>query len=270
MSRILAKVGFAFLASAASADVPPVNMYSYTRVGPYYLRHGQEEAIIYNAIAENLQTCERECNHREACVTLKWDARWRECTLYNVDYDSEHDWAISQRSVLYRKNRARAQTISAAFESEVFPDNVQPINMPKTVDVPELQNALRGSTAMSWRSELLSYVNQVRDAAGLARVCLNAKLNSAAQAQSDSGVYAHTWKYIESEDYQRTRLGQNIASGFSSVHSVFSAWYNEVPPYDGHRRNILNPAFNQMGAGFDSRMGLWTQNFGTSTSEPCV
>eukprot|EP00929_Paragymnodinium_shiwhaense_P091338 TRINITY_DN5132_c0_g2_i2.p1 TRINITY_DN5132_c0_g2~~TRINITY_DN5132_c0_g2_i2.p1 ORF type:complete len:124 (+),score=16.88 TRINITY_DN5132_c0_g2_i2:384-755(+) len=123
---------------------------------------------------------------------------------------------------------------------------------------------------MSWRNELLSYVNQVRDAAGAPRVCLNDKLNTAAQAQSDSGVYAHTWKYIERENYQRTRLGQNIASGFSSVHSVFSAWYNEVPPHDGHRRNILNPAFNQMGAGWDSRTGLWTQNFGTSTSEPCV
>jgi len=131
---------------------------------------------------------------------------------------------------------------------------------------------LRGAVVAgsSWREELLALVNQVRAQAGAPSLCLNEKLNVAAQSQSDSGVYAHTWNYIEGQQYDWNSLGQNIARGYGSVQSVFSAWFNEIPPNDGHRRNILNAKFNQMGAGWALGSNLWTQNFGLSSSEPCV
>ena len=51
---------------------------------------------------------------------------------------------------------------------------------------------------------------------------------------------------------------------------MFNAWFNESPPNDGHRLNILNPAYNQMGAGLNTGFNyLWTQNFGQSSTEPC-
>ena len=63
--------------------------------------------------------------------------------------------------------------------------------------------------------------------------------------------------------------GQNIAQGQTSVQQVFSAWYNESPPNDGHRLNILNRDFTQMGVGWTQGTNMWTQNFGRSSSEPC-
>jgi uncharacterized protein YkwD len=45
------------------------------------------------------------------------------------------------------------------------------------------------------------------------------------------------------------------------------SWYNETPPNDGHRRNMLNCALTQIGVGYatnpNSDYGTyWTQDFG--------
>mmetsp|Transcript_37073 Transcript_37073/g.85682 ORF Transcript_37073/g.85682 Transcript_37073/m.85682 type:complete len:246 (-) Transcript_37073:413-1150(-) len=120
-----------------------------------------------------------------------------------------------------------------------------------------------------WLLELLQLVNSVRAQHGAQRLCLNDKLNAASQSQSDSGKYGHTWNYVKQQGYHYSWLGQNIARGQRSVREVFNAWYNEVPPNDGHRRNILNPRFTQMGAGWTRSTNMWTQNFGASDSESC-
>eukprot|EP00929_Paragymnodinium_shiwhaense_P113627 TRINITY_DN81909_c0_g1_i1.p1 TRINITY_DN81909_c0_g1~~TRINITY_DN81909_c0_g1_i1.p1 ORF type:complete len:357 (+),score=49.37 TRINITY_DN81909_c0_g1_i1:76-1146(+) len=248
----------------------------YSPVGRHVLLDGHQDAVIYNGFASGLEDCQARCSSLQDCVTMRHDSRLQDpCTLYNIDYDTENlDTRDFQRlSMLYRKASAQSPDTSAAFASvsgvpeETEEKSLVPLNL--TQVPPELKSSLRGGSSMSWRRELLSYVNQVRTAAGLSALGLNAKLNAAAQAQSDSGRYGHTWRYIENEDYTWSRLGQNIASGHSSVHSAFSAWYNEVPPHDGHRKNILNAAFNQMGAGWDGTSNLWTQNFGASSSEPC-
>jgi len=120
-----------------------------------------------------------------------------------------------------------------------------------------------------WLLELLQLVNSVRAQHGAQRLCLNDKLNAASQSQSDSGKYGHTWNYVKQQGYHYSWLGQNIARGQRAVREVFNAWYNEVPPNDGHRRNILNPRFTQMGAGWTRSTNMWTQNFGASDSESC-
>ena len=122
---------------------------------------------------------------------------------------------------------------------------------------------------VSWQAELLTLVNGVRSQAGAKPLCYNAKLNAASQAQSDSGIYGHTWDYVNQQGYSWSALGQNIAKGQTSVQQVFHAWFDELPPNDGHRKNILSPSFNQMGAGWTTSSNMWTQNFGAS-SEPCL
>ncbi len=124
-------------------------------------------------------------------------------------------------------------------------------------------------SGVDWRGRLLELTNSERARFGRRPLCYNAKLNAASQRQSDSGVFEHTWAHINQQGYKWTSLGQNIARGYPSVDSVFSAWYNEVPPNDGHRKNILNPGFTQMGAGWNTGTNYWTQNFGASNSEPC-
>eukprot|EP00401_Gymnodinium_catenatum_P083310 CAMPEP_0117555578 /NCGR_PEP_ID=MMETSP0784-20121206/51346_1 /TAXON_ID=39447 /ORGANISM="" /LENGTH=179 /DNA_ID=CAMNT_0005352787 /DNA_START=57 /DNA_END=593 /DNA_ORIENTATION=+ len=151
----------------------------------------------------------------------------------------------------------QGQQVHEAYTSTTVMDFASQTHEPSSTAVPELRSALRGVSTADWQAELLQYVNDARAQAGAPSVCLNEKLNVAAQQQSDSGVYAHTWKYINDLGYEWTMLGQNIARGQTSVQSVFSAWYNEEPPMDFHRRNILNPAFNQMGVGWAQSDNYW-------------
>ncbi|MSY83983.1 MAG: CAP domain-containing protein [Actinobacteria bacterium] len=58
-------------------------------------------------------------------------------------------------------------------------------------------------------------------------------------------------------------VGENIAAGYSSAEAVMEGWLRSP----GHCRNIMNPAFEDLGVGRasdeDSRYGTyWVQNFG--------
>ncbi|MEU5524969.1 CAP domain-containing protein [Streptomyces sp. NPDC047860] len=43
--------------------------------------------------------------------------------------------------------------------------------------------------------------------------------------------------------------GENVAWGYPTPEAAFLAWFNETPPNDGHRRNILNCNFTSIGVG---------------------
>jgi uncharacterized protein YkwD len=68
----------------------------------------------------------------------------------------------------------------------------------------------------------------------------------------------------ENAGYTWRAIGENIAEGQSSVDEVMDTWMNSP----GHRRNILDPAFKELGVGIalgKSRGNyriLWAQAFG--------
>ncbi|MFD3873222.1 CAP domain-containing protein [Streptomyces sp. NPDC058623] len=128
-----------------------------------------------------------------------------------------------------------------------------------------------GSTSGDSESAVLALVNKERATAGCGPLTANAKLNSAARAYSDtmarSGVMSHTGPdgstmttRVEAAGYAWSRLGENIARGQADAAAVMSAWMNS----SGHRANILNCAFREIGIGVHKGDGgpWWTQNFG--------
>ncbi|MYT19728.1 CAP domain-containing protein, partial [Streptomyces sp. SID7760] len=101
----------------------------------------------------------------------------------------------------------------------------------------------------------------------------NGKLSAAARAYSDtmarSGVMSHTGpdgstmtSRVEAAGYAWSRLGENIARGQADADAVMNAWMNS----SGHRANILNCAFKEIGIGVHKGDGgpWWTQDFGAS------
>ncbi|MFJ3963329.1 CAP domain-containing protein [Streptomyces sp. NPDC090036] len=128
-----------------------------------------------------------------------------------------------------------------------------------------------GSSSGDSESAVLALVNKERAAAGCGPVTANAKLNAAARGYSDtmarSGVMSHTGpdgstmtSRVEAAGYAWSRLGENIARGQSDADAVMKAWMNS----SGHRANILNCAFKEIGIGVHKGDGgpWWTQNFG--------
>ncbi|MGW7174300.1 CAP domain-containing protein [Streptomyces xanthophaeus] len=129
-----------------------------------------------------------------------------------------------------------------------------------------------GTVNADAESAVLSLVNKERKAAGCDPLTANAKLSAAARAYSDtmarSGVMSHTGpdgstmtSRVEAAGYTWSRLGENIARGQSDADAVMNAWMNS----SGHRANILNCDFREIGVGLHKGDGgpWWTQNFGT-------
>lgn len=120
-------------------------------------------------------------------------------------------------------------------------------------------------------AQVLALVNKERAAAGCGPVTANAKLTKAADDYSDvmaaSGVMSHTGpdgstmtSRVEAAGYAWSTLGENIARGQADAEAVMDAWMNSP----GHRANILNCSFDELGVGVHMGDGgpWWTQNFG--------
>ncbi|WP_217251182.1 CAP domain-containing protein [Streptomyces sp. AC602_WCS936] len=120
-------------------------------------------------------------------------------------------------------------------------------------------------------AQVLALVNEERAAAGCSPVTANSRLTRAADDYSDvmasSGVMSHTGPdgstmttRVEAAGYQWSTLGENIARGQADAASVMESWMNS----SGHRANILNCSFKELGVGahFGDGGPWWTQNFG--------
>ncbi|MFF9718192.1 CAP domain-containing protein [Streptomyces sp. NPDC014603] len=130
-----------------------------------------------------------------------------------------------------------------------------------------------GSPGGSAETQVIALVNQERAAAGCSPLTANARLTRAADDYSDvmaaSGVMSHTGPdgstmttRVEAAGYQWSTLGENIARGQADAASVMKSWMNSP----GHRANILNCSFKEIGVGvhFGDGGPWWTQNFGAS------
>jgi uncharacterized protein YkwD len=65
---------------------------------------------------------------------------------------------------------------------------------------------------------------------------------------------------------------ENCFCGYVTPEYAVGGWYNERPPNDGHRRNLLNPDFWEVGLGYYRRegdgRGYVTQDFGVDSAYP--
>ncbi len=120
-------------------------------------------------------------------------------------------------------------------------------------------------------AQVLALVNKERAAADCSPVTANDRLTRAADDYSDvmasSGVMSHTGPdgstmttRVEAAGYRWSTLGENIARGQADAASVMKSWMNSP----GHRANILNCSFKELGVGvhFGDGGPWWTQNFG--------
>ncbi|MCC7420444.1 MAG: CAP domain-containing protein [Planctomycetaceae bacterium] len=120
-------------------------------------------------------------------------------------------------------------------------------------------------------ASVVKLTNQERTRAGLATLTVNDTLMTLAQEQSDRMANANTMSHevnglsfmqrITSSNYNPAYAGENIAFGQATPEEVVTAWMNSP----GHRANILNPNFTEIGVGVAQGSNgalYWTQIFG--------
>ncbi|MEV6573988.1 sigma-70 family RNA polymerase sigma factor [Streptomyces sp. NPDC051577] len=119
--------------------------------------------------------------------------------------------------------------------------------------------------------QVVALVNSERSKAGCGPLREDSQLRAAAQGHSDDmarrDFFAHTnpdgadpGKRTTAAGYDWSTYGENIARGQQTAQSVMDSWMKSP----GHRANILNCSFKDIGVGIHNGSGgpWWTQNFG--------
>lgn len=108
------------------------------------------------------------------------------------------------------------------------------------------------STATTER--FIELTNSARTDAGIKKLTVNPKLTTAAVAKADDLLgrqyFAHTnpqgkkfWQWIKDQNYKFSTAGENLALDFSDADIAHQALMDS----SGHRANILNPKYTQVG-----------------------
>ena len=124
------------------------------------------------------------------------------------------------------------------------------------------------SLALDYEKEVVRLVNEQRARVGLKELKHNWELSRVARYKSqdmrDNKYFSHTspvygtpFQMMKSFGITYRSAGENIARGQTSPQAVVNAWMNS----SGHRANILNSSFTEIGVGYVSDGKYWTQMF---------
>lgn len=127
---------------------------------------------------------------------------------------------------------------------------------------------LPDSTISSIEKQVIDLVNNIRAKYGLPKLTENWELSRCARYKSqdmyNKGYFSHTSPTYGSPFDMMTAFGikyrtagENIAKGYTTAQAVVNGWMNSP----GHRANILNASFTQIGVGYVSSGNIWTQMF---------
>ena len=145
----------------------------------------------------------------------------------------------------------------------------QKINIPSPTNAPSTPST--SSDIKALESEVIRLVNVERAKAGVPALTENNELDRIARIKSNDFIeknyFAHTsptygtpFDMLKSFGVTFTAAGENIASGQGTAAQVMNTWMNSP----GHKANILNSTYNQIGVGAarDNKGTLyWTQLF---------
>jgi uncharacterized protein YkwD len=109
----------------------------------------------------------------------------------------------------------------------------------------------------SFESALIELINQERQSHGLGTLSSQSQLTTAARNHSAdmacNSFFSHTgsdgslpWDRVTALGYSYSAIAENIFAGSSSAQTAFDAWMNSP----GHRDNMLNPDYTEIGVGY--------------------
>lgn len=124
------------------------------------------------------------------------------------------------------------------------------------------------ASVREYEKEVVRLVNVERAKYGLGALTENWELSRIARYKSqdmhDVGYFSHTsptygspFTMIKNFGLTYRSAGENIAYGYRTPSDVVTGWMNSP----GHRANILNSSFKQIGVGYVADGNYWTQMF---------
>ncbi|MFI9586756.1 CAP domain-containing protein [Streptomyces sp. NPDC052236] len=175
-----------------------------------------------------------------------------------------HPWTGARTGA--KPSAGASQTPTAAPSAPETAAPSAPAAPAASAPAPSSTPAVSGASA-----RIAELVNSERAKAGCAPLAVNAKLTKAAQDHSkdmaDHQNMSHTGSggsspgdRITGAGYSWSTYGENVAAGYATPESVMAGWMSSP----GHKDNILNCAFKEIGVGLAQPGNYWTQDFGAA------
>ncbi|MGY1456785.1 CAP domain-containing protein [Streptomyces sp. SS8] len=189
--------------------------------------------------------------------------------------DRSHSWQNRSYDDLERSWRSRdSEDRSPASRSTSRPEVERtrtPVAPPSASPAPSTSAPSTPAPAGGAEARVVELVNSERARAGCAPLKVNEKLAEAARTHSqdmaDHRNMSHTGSdgsgpgdRIERAGYEWRTYGENVAHGYRTPESVMDGWMSSP----GHKRNILNCSFEEIGVGLAQPGDYWTQTFGAA------
>lgn len=181
------------------------------------------------------------------CDVQRGDSMWRIAKRYKVPFG---------KVLILNKHFRNPHMIHPKDEVEL-PDGStgETTNDSGTGDSDAAQS--RGEKESSQAVEILNLVNQERKKAGVPALTLSEKLTSIANTKAkdmadknyfshDSPTYGSPFDMLKHFGVSYSYAGENIAAGQRSAAEVMNSWMNS----SGHKANILNKNYTQLGVGY--------------------
>ncbi|MBP3633055.1 MAG: SafA/ExsA family spore coat assembly protein [Oscillospiraceae bacterium] len=158
------------------------------------------------------------------------------------------------------KYEVGTQEVIDANTQIVNPDLIYPGDI---LNVPTLSASVTGV-----ESQVVNLVNEIRAQNGLPSLRHNWQLSRVARYKSqdmadknyfshNSPTYGTPFQMMKQFGISYRTAGENIAQGYRTAQAVVNAWMNSP----GHRANILNANYTQIGVGYVADGYHWTQMF---------
>jgi uncharacterized protein YkwD len=120
--------------------------------------------------------------------------------------------------------------------------------------------AIAQSTENDLKQRMIDHINEYRRQHGCGALVVNEKLTASAQGHVQDMALNDFMGHVSSDGrtamqrmadagYTYLWVGENIAAWSPEPEYVVDRWYNETPPNDLHRKNLLNCAYKHVGVG---------------------
>ena len=133
----------------------------------------------------------------------------------------------------------------------------------QVLTIPETDAGVR-----QYEKEVIRLVNEIRVQNKLKELTENWELSRVARYKSqdmhDNHYFSHTsptygspFEMMKAFGLSYRTAGENIAYGYRTPQAVVNGWMNS----SGHRANILNANYKEIGVGYVAEGNYWTQQF---------
>lgn len=184
------------------------------------------------------------------CIVQKGDSMWKIAMRYKVPF-----------SEILRLNKHYIDPhMIHPLDKILLPDGTTGTQTEQHSDHDEISSndqSVPKSDVSQQAQDVLSLVNAERQKQGLSSLTLSSKLtavaNEKARDMAVNNYFSHTsptygspFQMLQQYGIQYRTAGENIAAGQRTPQEVMNSWMNS----SGHRANILNSSYTEIGIGY--------------------